>query len=350
MTRNATHAANVCGIGKWTVAAGTTRNDTKCQACSKGTFRAIAPTSSKAEIESEVCDPHHTCTAGEWIQTEGTNKSDTQCKACSSGRFRASAPKGKAKEIETEVCKAHRACKVGQWTTAVGTKSKDTICTDCPTGTARATAPAGASTVETVATCKACVDRSMYSDDSGLEQCKKCPSGHFGVTTAGSNAGGGHTACDDDTCERPTKLPANSVLVDSKCPEHGKQKKTSGTVISQNASTCTLSCKDGFYSSGVIKSFTCLADNELTTASYQGGTITCTGECVSVIDVACDAMFSLLCFANGYESITVLVAFDNYIVCCERGNVWILCQCKKLHCAHLLSMQPTSFAVSANGQ
>ena len=198
--------------------------------------------------------------------------------------------------------------------------------------------------------CEACADKSVYSDEVGLARCKKCPSGHFGVITAGSKAEGGHTACDDDTCERPTKLPANSVLVDSKCPEHGKQKKTSGTVISQNASTCTLSCKDGFYSSGVIKSFTCLADNELTTASYQGGTITCTGECVSVIDVACDAMFSLLCFANGYESITVLVAFDNYIVCCERGNVWILCQCKKLHCAHLLSMQPTSFAVSANGQ
>ena len=132
--------------------------------------------------------------------------------------------------------------------------------------------------------CETCKGKSVYSDEAGLAQCKKCPGGHFGVVAPGSNAEGGHTACDGNTCERPTKLPANSVVLDSKCPDHGKQKNTTGTVGSQNASTCMLSCKDGFYSSGVKKPFTCLADDELTTASYQGGTITCTGEYVDMID------------------------------------------------------------------
>ena len=118
------------------------------------------------------------------------------------------------------------------------------------------------------------------------------------MVTPGSAAEGGHTACDDDTCERPTKLPANSVVLDSKCPDHGKQKSTTGTVGSQNASTCMLSCKDGLYSSGVNKPFTCLADNQLTTASYQGGTITCTGECVDMNDAAFVAICITLVFCE----------------------------------------------------
>jgi len=187
---------------------------------------------------------------GEWTKAEGTTKADTQCSACGSGRYRGSASKGKVKEIEAAVC----------------------------TG---------------------CVTKSLYSDEAGLGECKKCPSGHFGVVTSGSDAEGGHTACDDDTCERPTKLPANSVVVDSKCPEHGKQKNTRGTDgASQKASTCVLSCKDGFYSSGVNKPFACLADDELTTASYQGGTITCIGEFFSVNDVACGTIFSTLVFCE----------------------------------------------------
>ena len=288
MTRNEMLAAKVCDIGEWTVAAGTARNDTKCQACPKGTFRSIAPPNSKAEIESDVCVSHHQCAVGEWIQIEGTNKTDTKCRACTSGRYRGSASEAKSREVETQVCKPHTTCKQGQWTAVVGTTLKDTICKDCPTGTARNTKPANASTAETAAVCKACAGKSIYSDEAGLAQCKKCPSGHFGVVTSGSDADGGHTACDDDTCERPTKLPGNSVVVDSKCPEHGKQKNTRGTnASSQNASTCVLSCKDGFYSSGVNKPFTCLADDDLSTASYQGGNITCTAGTLFFIYVAC---------------------------------------------------------------
>ena len=214
------------------MAAGAATTDTKCQTCSKGRFRSTSPTTGKAETEDDVCQVHKTCAAGEWTGAKGTPGSDTKCKACSAGRYRGSAPDGKSKEVENEVCEG-------------------------------------------------CAGESMYSDQAGLTQCKKCPNGHFGVVTSGSDADGGHTACDDDTCERPTKLPANSVVVDSNCPDHGKQKNTHDTdASSQNASTCVLSCKDGFYSSGVNKPFTCLADDDLTTASYQGGNITCAGKCV----------------------------------------------------------------------
>ena len=119
----------------------------------------------------------------------------------------------------------------------------------------------------------ACSEKSAYSDEVGLTQCKKCPIGHFGVIAAGSNGEGGHKACDDDTCERPTTLPVNSVVDGSKCPDNGKQQ----------VSTCTLVCKAGFYSSASSAPFTCLADDKSTTASYQGGKITCTGESILLV-------------------------------------------------------------------
>ena len=84
-------------------------------------------------------------------------------------------------------------------------------------------------------------------------------------------------------CERPKSLPANSVLVVSKCPEHGKQQE--GT--SQPASTCALACKNGFHSSADSTPFKCLADGKSTTASYQGGKITCTGGDVVVWFCVC---------------------------------------------------------------
>ena len=280
-------AHKVCGAGEWIAAAGTATSDTKCQPCPKGTFRAKAPTGRKAEKEADVCIVHQTCKAGEWTEAEGTTKTNTKCTACSTGRFRATAPTGKTKETETDVCISHQTCKAGQWTSAVGSSVKDTTCTGCPSGTARAKAPTSNTAVETVSSCTACDDKSVYSDEVGLTQCKTCPNGHFGVLAPGSDAEGGHKACDDDTCERPTNLPAKSVVLGPKCPEHGKQKRMRGTVTSQEASTCTLSCKGGYYSSAVSTPFTCLADDKATTASYQGGKITCTGVCVCVCVCVC---------------------------------------------------------------
>ena len=277
-------AHTVCGAGEWIATAGTATSDTKCQPCPKGTFRAKAPTGRKAEKEADVCIVHQPCKAGEWTEAEGTAKTDTKCTACGTGLFRATAPTGKVKETRNTVCIVHQTCKAGEWTSAIGSSVRDTTCTGCPSGTARAQAPSGSTAVERVSiSCTACVDKSLYSDEVGLTQCKTCPNGHYGVTVPGSDAEGGHKACDDDTCERPTSLPANSVVgAGAKCPEHGKQKRMRGTVTSQAASTCALSCKEGYYSITVSTPFTCLADDKATTASYQGGKITCAGESVGV--------------------------------------------------------------------
>ena len=121
--------------------------------------------------------------------------------------------------------------------------------------------------------CQACTEESRYSDEVGSAQCKQCPSGHYGVTAAGSDGKGGHEACARSTCRQPGSLPPNSVILETSCPENGEQELSS---TFQNASRCTLSCKHGFYASGDIKPFICLADDSSTTASYQGGTITCT--------------------------------------------------------------------------
>ena len=131
-------------------------------------------------------------------------------------------------------------------------------------------APRDKVSVETASSCTACTGASEYSDASGLTQCKACVAGHFGVVVSGSLAEGGHTACDDDTCERPTELPANSEVVPSKCPDHGKH---TGAV----ADTCAVECKPGFFSSSASTAFTCALDGKASTASYQGGAITCTG-------------------------------------------------------------------------
>ena len=256
----------VCGVGEWTVAEGTATKDTVCRACGKGTFRSQSATDNKAEKESDVCIAHKTCKAGEWTEAEGDSKTDTKCTACNKGYFRSTAPKGNTKEREAGVCIAHKTCKAGEWTKAVGTATTDTTCAKCASGTARPKAPANSLTAETASACSACVGKAMYSDEEGLAQCKQCPGGHFGVVAAGSKAAGGHKACDDATCERPTSLPANAMVVGSQCPGHGKHKQI-----------CMMSCKDGFHSSASNTPFTCAPDGQATTASYQGGNIVCSG-------------------------------------------------------------------------
>ena len=272
------HAANkICGVGEWIEAVGGAKIDTTCRPCSAGRFRSTPPERKEEEEEKSVCKPHKTCKAGEWTEAEGDAKTDTKCKSCSAGSFRSTAPKSKTKEDEKSVCIVHKTCKAGEWTEAVGTPVKDTTCVKCPAGTARAKAPTNSTSVETASSCTPCAANSAYSDEAGLAECKTCPNGRFGVVAAGSKGEGGHKACEADTCERPTSLPANSVVVSDKCPEHGKQKEMLGTATVKAASTCTLSCKVGFYSSAASTPFTCLPDGKSTTASYQGGAITCTG-------------------------------------------------------------------------
>ena len=186
------------------------------------------------------------------------------------------------------MCVQHKTCKAGEWTSTVGTASADTQCTKCPRGTARAKAPTSNTVLEAPSSCPSCVNASVYSDDSGLLECKQCPAGHFGVIKSGSKADGGHKACDDDTCELPTELPANSMLVLSQCPDHGKHASKNG------ADTCLLSCKPGFYSSSTQAPFKCAPDGESTKASYQGGAITCTG--LHVARVGCVLVIALLLF------------------------------------------------------
>ena len=243
--------------------------------CDVGTWREVSPkASTPAERKSEVCKAHKLCSAGQWTKAKGSATKDTECESCSSGRFRKVAPTGKASEVEANVCVAHRRCRAGEWTVSVGTAKRDTGCEACPAGTARPSAPSNKTTVETASSsCPACTGASEYSDERGLKKCKTCAAGHFGVDASGSESKGGHTACDDDTCERPTRLPANAVLVVSKCPAHGKH-----GAAGDAADTCTLACAAGFYSTGSSTPFTCAADGAASTASYQGGAITCRGE------------------------------------------------------------------------
>ena len=122
-------------------------------------------------------------------------------------------------------------------------------------------APGDKTTVETASSCPPCTGLSEYSDEAGLKKCKSCPAGHFGVeevqilsrrSLRNAKAEGPHTTCDDNTCEKPTELPSNSVVVDDECPDRGKHTGT--------PDTCTLTCKPGFYSSASNRPCTCAID------------------------------------------------------------------------------------------
>ena len=253
--------------------------DTKCLDCDHGTWREVAPRASKpAETKHNVCKPHKLCSAGQWTRTAGSLTQDTECVLCSPGRFRKVGPTVKTAEMEAHVCLSHRSCQAGEWIVSVGTVQRDTGCQTCSAGTARPSAPRDKTTAEKASSCPACTGSSEYSDERGLKVCKSCSAGHFGVVAAGSEADGGHTACDDDTCERPTHLPANSAAVAGKCPDQGKH-------TGMAADTCTLTCKPGFFSSAARRPFTCAPDGTASTASYQGGAITCTGELLDIWDV-----------------------------------------------------------------
>ena len=268
----------VCSAGQWTKAVGTRTMDTMCVDCDHGTWRKVAPQASHpAEVKHYVCRPHKLCTAGQWTRTAGSLTHDTECVFCSSGRFRKVGPTVKTPEVEAHVCLVHRSCQAGEWTVSAGTVVEDTGCQACAAGTARPSAPRDKTTVETPRSCPACTGASEYSDERGLRACKACSAGHFGVVMGSQDAKGGHTACDDATCERPTHLPANSIVVAGKCPDHG-------THTGSTADTCTLTCLPGFYSSASSRPFTCAPDSKAS-AAYQGGAITCTGALLDVWEV-----------------------------------------------------------------
>ena len=279
------------------------------------------------------------CGAGEWTVAAG------ECKACEKGTFRAEAPVDKKVEDGESVCVAHKTCKAGEWTEAVGTPVKDTTCVKCPAGTARAKAPTSSSALEAVSSCTPCADKSLYSDEAGLAVCKACPDGHFGVIEAGSTGAGGHKACEADTCERPTSLPANSVVVSDKCPEHGKQKEMLGTATVKAASTCTLSCAAGFYSSATSSPFTCLPDGKSTTASYQGGAITCTGALRWFVVKTSPVMGSSCDRVVLWEFNSVLFCMVVLLLASLCGG----CLCEGALALIFLCTQPTRFAVRASG-
>ena len=260
---NVCKAHKICSAGQWTKAVGSMTTDTVCANCDPGTWRQVASSrSTPAESKSNVCKAHKICSAGQWTKAVGSITTDTVCSPCSAGRFREKAPTdNKAVEEESVVCQPHKTCPAGKRVLSLGTAVKDTSCTPCAPGTAR-------SSSQPATSCPPCTGKSEYSDLSGLDKCRTCPVGHFGVVVAGSKADGGHKACDDDKCERPTLLPANSMIVISKCSDRG----------SQITSNCSLTCKPGFYSSGTNTPFTCAPDGKASTASYQGGAITCTGE------------------------------------------------------------------------
>merc|ERR1740130_2463856 len=117
--------------------------------------------------------------------------------------------------------------------------------------------------------CSACSDNTQYTAEQGNEECSVCPLGHA------SNAA--NTACDDDVCQHPTTLPANSRVN----PDDAGACPSSGTMASASVdnlpSQCTLICSPGYVPTNV-QPYLCKADSA-TTASYdmdQDGSITCT--------------------------------------------------------------------------
>ena len=109
-----------CAAGKHFVAA-KSGNPAKCEACVSGTFNAN-------DDSSADCAKHKTCEAGEWTKAAGNATTDTSCSKCSKGRFRAKAPTDNKLENETNVCGAHKICKAGEWRKAVGNATTDTLC------------------------------------------------------------------------------------------------------------------------------------------------------------------------------------------------------------------------------
>ena len=72
-------AHKVCVAGQWTMTEGTATNDTACQPCREGTFRAKAPKDGDAETEGQVCLP---CTgASLFSDAPGL----AACKTCARG-------------------------------------------------------------------------------------------------------------------------------------------------------------------------------------------------------------------------------------------------------------------------
>ena len=91
-----------CAAGKHFVAA-KSGNPAKCEACVSGTFNAN-------DDSSADCAKHKTCEAGEWTKAAGNATTDTSCSKCSKGRFRAKAPTDNKAENETSVCRKRMSC------------------------------------------------------------------------------------------------------------------------------------------------------------------------------------------------------------------------------------------------
>ena len=269
-------AHKTCKAGEWTEATGTALADTTCTPCTTGSFRSEAPKNTRVEREATVCIDHKTCSAGQWTRTAGSPTQDTECVLCSSGRFRKDGPTAKTPEVEDKVCLPHGGCQAGEWTNAVGTAERDTGCVPCAAGRVRGVPPADKTTIETARSCPPCTGIRKYSDEPGLKKCKSCSAGRFGVVAANPKSLGPHTACNDNTCEKPTRLPPNSVVVDAECPDPGSH-------IGNTPDTCRLSCKSGFYAKPASSQpCTCAPDGKASTASYQGCVIVCTGELLDV--------------------------------------------------------------------
>merc|ERR1740130_2618589 len=162
--------------------------------------------------------------------------------------------------------------------------------------------------------CSACSDNTQYTAEQGNEECSVCPLGHA------SNAA--NTACDDDVCQHPTTLPANSRVN----PDDAGACPSSGTMASASVdnlpSQCTLVCSPGYVSTNV-QPYLCKADSA-TTASYdmgQDGSITCTEQRCAIGAIASYDVNAVAntCTENGH-----LNALTGTITCelgCATGYV-----------------------------
>jgi len=148
-----------------------------------------------------------------------------------------------------------------------------------------------------VGQCVACSGRNEYQDGLGEEHCKQCPPGHFGIPLSHP-----HTACDDDKCELPTRLPPKAMVAgsDQLCPRNGHM-----AVDGLNASRCYLYCKDPWLSSegSSLIPFVCSPDSA-TTASYQGK-IECVPQTVWLDDFA---LVGVICFLVGGSLVGCITA------------------------------------------
>lgn len=111
-----------CGVGYENVQVGTTTQDTRCQKCADGYFKA-------SNDPDEMCQPVSDCAEGEYEFRLPDSMTDRDCRPCGEGEFRTA-------DMPVGSCAQHSSyCGKGQQQSKAPSATSDRVCEDCPPGT-----------------------------------------------------------------------------------------------------------------------------------------------------------------------------------------------------------------------